>query len=138
MIDGICGAVGSCNQPVVDDPSVSFDDSLGCNVKESDHNNTDNENVESSVRITQDILRGGMETCDIGELAAGAGVIILVDVVGGVALVVIWNVATPITAIELIKFTGWIWIPANMAGAYLIFDSNCVKGFNARDWGLED
>ena len=38
-------------------------------------------------------------------------------------------------AVALYEVAEWPYIIVNVAGAYLIFDSGIVEGFNRKDWG---
>jgi hypothetical protein len=91
MIDGICGAVGSCNQPVIDDASVSFDDSLGGNADDKAKDDDGNyQNSDNNEQETYHQYEYGMFSC---ALLAGTTAMVMelgtVVTFGGVVLIVL-------------------------------------------------
>jgi len=81
-----------------------------------------------------DCLAG--EKCDKAEALAGVFLIATVDVMEAVFLIVGVLAVGPLAIVPILELTSPLWIPANLAGAYLIFDSGVVKDFNRTAWGI--
>jgi hypothetical protein len=76
------------------------------------------------------------EKCDYAEAMAGVALIAIVDLSEAVFLIVVTIGAGPVAAAGVLELTAPIWIPANLVGAYMIFDSGVVRDFNRTAWGL--
>jgi hypothetical protein len=64
--------------------------------------------------------------CNVQELTAGAGLIILVDATVVAIPVVILVFVAPEAIAPYLEATEWLYLPANAAGATLIIHSGCV------------
>ena len=82
-----------------------------------------------------DCLAG--EKCDKAEALAGVFLIATVDLMEAVFLIIGVLAVGPMAIVPILEITSLLWIPANIAGAYLIFDSGVVKDFNRTAWGLK-
>ncbi|NOT05220.1 MAG: DUF11 domain-containing protein [Anaerolineales bacterium] len=77
------------------------------------------------------------EKCDKAEALAGVFLIASVDLTEAVFVIIGVLVVGPVAIVPILEATSPLWIPANLAGAYLIFDSGVVKDFNRTAWGLK-
>ncbi|HEY9151990.1 MAG TPA: RHS repeat-associated core domain-containing protein [Anaerolineales bacterium] len=74
------------------------------------------------------------EKCDTTEALLGVGLIVVPDLIEIVAMGAGFLAGGPIGSAGVAEVTEPLWIPANVIGAALVFDSGVVKDFNRTAW----
>jgi RHS repeat-associated protein len=118
VLDAGCETVGcgSDLSTIIEDPP--FDETLGGNYGVEEKEGGDGSDGK-------DI---GEDTCNVTELVSGSGLIIVVDVITIVVLISqISRGVGLIAVVETVEVFDYIVKPANIIGAVLIFDSNCIN-----------
>jgi RHS repeat-associated protein len=136
--DPECGNLGHSplSHPKPQKPEQEKED---CKGLECIHSHNEDNDITLSIGIPtgppKNCVAG--EKCDKAEALAGVFLIASVDLMEAVFVIIGVLVVGPMAIVPILEVTSPLWIPANLVGAYLIFDSGVVKDFNRTAWGLK-